>query len=425
MNFNYTQTPCEAFGLEKRDGVLAMELEVEGEGLPSMRSKHWSSHADGSLKVNGVEYVHKGPQSLDQVRESLEYFEKRIVDSGATVYDSERTSVHVHLNVGQKKIKDIISIATAYYMLEPVLMKHCGRSRDGNLFCLPLDKAPGVMKYLQSFVDGTNLNGDTYRYASLNLGAIKKFGSLEVRTMRGYYDTDHLDNWGRMLDSIWSRSGDFKTPAELFDSYYGRQPVDFIAQFLADEHIDVLRSHDGWDDRLDRNHKLLAPFVYENSWDKKAEDFPKKQVEALNPWVNEAGFIPLQTRREIPRPRARWADWEYFLTDDVRYPAFEDDVTVLVKSYFDRFYTNHPEVIEDLEAEARSIFKARYNGVMKQKYVNDPNNPDLTRLTVCDDEESRHTVESAAVQVEIILEQKYEEAMRANQPEPEEDESLW
>lgn len=424
MTFNYTQTPVEAFGLEKKDGVLAMELEVEGEGLPSMRSKHWSSHADGSLKVNGVEYVHKGPQELDQVRESLEYFEKRIVDSGATVYDSERTSVHVHLNVSQKTIKDVVSIATAYYMLEPVLMKHCGRSRDGNLFCLPLDKAPGVMKYLQSFVDGNNLNGDTYRYASLNLGAIKKFGSLEVRTMRGYYDTDFLDGWGRMLDGIWQKAADFKSPADVFDSWYGRQPVDFIAQFCKDEFVDTLRAHDGWDDRIDRNHKLLAPFVYENSWDKKAEDFPKKETKPS--WGDEAEFVNFaRARREIPRPRVRWADWEFYLSDDPRYQTFEDETIVFVKSYFDRFYPNHLEVIEDLEAEARSIFRTKYNGVMKQKYVNDVNNPDLTRLVVCDASESRHTVESAAVQVEIILEQKYEEAMRANRPEPEEDVDLW
>ena len=138
---NYAQTVITAFGLNKTEGQIALELEVEGKNLPSINTKLWTTHTDGSLKLGGMEYVHNGPKMIDEVYESLKNFEDRLVKKESTVYESERTSVHAHLNMQDKTVKQVLQAATAYYMLEPALMNLAGEKRKGNLFCLTMEAA--------------------------------------------------------------------------------------------------------------------------------------------------------------------------------------------------------------------------------------------------------------------------------------------
>lgn len=410
MTFNYTQTPCEAFGLEKKSGVLAFELEVEGSGLPGMRNKYWSSHADGSLKLGGIEYVHKGPQELDAVYESLKNLEAKIVESGAEVYESERTSVHTHLNMNDKSLRQVLQVAVAYYMLEEALMNHCGESRRGNLFCLTMKQAPKVLDYMQSFVDGnTRVNGDTYRYASLNFGALKKFGSLENRTMRGYYDVDHLQGWARMLSGIVTGASSMKSPQEVFDSWYGKQPVEFMSQFLSSEDIDTIRSYPDWDQGLTANHRLLAKFVYDNDWSKKAEDFPKIEKSHWSDYQP----LPNVTQRIRPIPvRHRWENTEtLFEQGTPEFSSFEDQIVSNVRLYFMRYWPQADGL--DVEEISRTKVREFYPRVRQQVW-SDPDDP-KTQLSGVYLGINQHTPSYSETLVEINIEDEHRDVLRPNQ----------
>lgn len=345
---NYAQTVITAFGLNKTEGDIALELEVEGRNLPSINTKLWTTHTDGSLKLGGMEYVHNGPKMLDEVYESLKNFEDRLVKKESTVYESERTSVHAHLNMQDKTIKQVLQAATAYYMLEPALMNLAGEKRKGNLFCLTMEAAPKIVDFMKALANGSaiGINTDQYRYASLNFGALKKFGSLEVRTMRGFYDPDYLTLWSKGLRSLFDKAGsEFKSPVEVLDSWYGRTKDEFLSQFFEGDFIDEIKKHD-WEDRLDRNHKTLK-FLYDIDFSKKEEDFPKNEIPVWATIPNRPVRIPVN-QLTVTNPfiiRELRASFKQKVLDVLRawYPNLNIDEAVTELSYLSAvaaFYTD-------------------------------------------------------------------------------------
>jgi len=126
MKITANETPIDAFGVKAVTGALAYEMEVEGQNLPSIQNLDWSSHSDGSLRLGGMEYVNKGPKPLSKLPAILENWYKRFANEHTIVYDTERTSVHVHLNMQPYKMKDITKGLVAYYLMEEALLNHCG-----------------------------------------------------------------------------------------------------------------------------------------------------------------------------------------------------------------------------------------------------------------------------------------------------------
>lgn len=347
---NYAQTVITAFGLNKTEGQIALELEVEGKNLPSINTKLWTTHTDGSLKLGGMEYVHNGPKMIDEVYESLKNFEDRLIKKESTVYESDRTSVHAHLNMQDKTIKQVLQAATAYYMLEPALMNLAGEKRKGNLFCLTMESAPKIVDFMKALSNGSaiGINTDQYRYASLNFGALKKFGSLEVRTMRGFYDPDYLTLWSKGLRSLFDNaSSEFKSPVEVLDSWYGRTKDEFLSQFFDGDFIDEIKKHD-WEDRLDRNHKTLK-FLYDIDFSKKEEDFPKHEIPA---WQ-------LQPARPVRIPMNQLTITNEFIIRDYQVD-FKRKVFDVLRAWYPRL--NIDELVNG--DSYQSAVSAFYTGVM-------------------------------------------------------------
>jgi hypothetical protein len=170
-------------------------------------------------------------------------------------------------------------------------------------------------------------NWDTYRYASLNLGALKQFGSLEVRTMRGTYDPEFINEWAQGINSIFRRAAEeFKSPVEVFDYYYGRSQKDFLSSFVPDAFVDRLSSYDGWNERLDRNHFNLAHIVYDTDWDRPDKEHPVIEKISYN------DILATSSLRSTLRQN--WTDWQ--VDDENRDPIHEisldDDVEKVIES---------------------------------------------------------------------------------------------
>lgn len=151
---------------------LGLEIEVEGSSLPAqLPSAYWRLEKDSSLKtLEAWEYVTPGPMTLNGIRKALDVLEGAYQVNNSKVDDSVRAGVHVHLSVQTWNIKEVMTYAISYYLLEDILLKFCGENREGNLFCLRTRDAEFVLFRLMEVLKTRNLkllNTDIIRYASL------------------------------------------------------------------------------------------------------------------------------------------------------------------------------------------------------------------------------------------------------------------
>lgn len=217
-------------------GLYGLEIEVEGVNLPTTNPSMWVMEKDGSLKTEEAwEYVMPKPTSLSVVKERLDYLAQRYKDCDSTVHESIRAGVHVHMNVQSWDIKQLITFATCYYILEDVLLKWCGESREGNLFCLRTRDAEFVLFQLVKSLQTKNLkylNNDIIRYASLNFLSLFKYGSVEFRGMRGTGDLDLIYKWAKMIDELRQSSLQFDNPTEVVGNMSGAGEIQFMKMLL-------------------------------------------------------------------------------------------------------------------------------------------------------------------------------------------------
>lgn len=211
--------------------VIGMEFENE---LPHPvdfgHTSGWKFHNENSLRDFGYEFVSTVPKRRDIVEKSVTSLFK-CIDTALKNYkdvvgvemkpsNSIRTSVHVHLDARMLTYIQVLNFATIYWLLEDFLTAFCGETRRGNLFCLRLRDATlqkynvvGEIKNMTPY--GSTAFTESQRYASLNLAAIRKFGSLESRLLRGTTDINVVMTWVDCLLAIYKFALQFKTPKDV------------------------------------------------------------------------------------------------------------------------------------------------------------------------------------------------------------------
>lgn len=255
------------FSLKKTEGKFALEMEVEGNNLPR-RIAGWRSVGDGSLRHNGVEYVSAKPTSIERLGSMITNFDNNCVKTDSELVNSTRTSVHMHINMQEEKLIDVVKGAVAYYMMEDSLLNYCGPERKVNAFCLPLSQARNQITALKYYsgVENLRFNNSSFKYTGLNLGAINKFGSIEQRSMRGVYDRDILIPWVKNINKIWEVAKEFDTPKDVLDYFYGREYKSFCGTFLEPEFLDTITSYHDWDESKGINNSQLGTFLYNHEF---------------------------------------------------------------------------------------------------------------------------------------------------------------
>lgn len=233
-------------GLEERritDGLYGVEIEVEGERLPppnNVDSSIWRMEHDGSLKTEEAwEYVMPKPKCLEGVRESLDYLEEKYIEYDSNVYDSVRAGVHVHMNVQNYTIVELVTFATCYYLAEDLLMEYCGPYRSGNLFTLRSRDAEYNLICLYKALQEKNLrhiNTENIRYASLNYLSLFRYGSLEFRGMRGTRNLDDIYQWVEIIDDLRQGAQAYRNPADVIASMSGEGEWEFIKRVFPNTH---------------------------------------------------------------------------------------------------------------------------------------------------------------------------------------------
>jgi len=169
---------------------IGVEIELEHAEMPRQLEPPlrgiWREEGDGSLRMNGVEYVLKTPKSPELAKKAVSSL-GGFIDSYTKVIDEGRAGVHIHVNVSDLTVREMVNLVALWHCVEPTVVNWCGEHRKGNLFCLRLKDAEYIVDRLTLALEGEDLrhlNTDEIRYAAVNLKSVVQYGSLEFRCMR-------------------------------------------------------------------------------------------------------------------------------------------------------------------------------------------------------------------------------------------------
>jgi len=171
---------------------IGIEVEVEGvtgKGKPPGQWKLLKPHTDGSLKIDGMEFISL-PISGQQVDYALYELEEYFKTMKKPLLWSHRTSIHVHQNMSTMSCEQLLAYIMAYGLFEDLFFSLCDPIREGNPYC-----------YRATEVDPDKFMtvGDFNKYCALNLAPLRTFGTVEWRQMHGNQDFKLIRRWIQLI----------------------------------------------------------------------------------------------------------------------------------------------------------------------------------------------------------------------------------
>jgi hypothetical protein len=223
-------------GLRQYPGEIGIEIEMEGERLHLHPLSYWTENHDNSLRGNSVEWVLNQPVVREDVAKRLQYLDKRLKKNEAECVPSDRCGVHVHLNCQQLTVTQVFNIVTLYLMFEEPLLRYCGDERQGNLFCLRASDAEQLIAYLVDCRITSNFGGprNQYRYAALNIEALRKFGSLEFRSLPTPQNVTDIQTWIDVICRIKDVAIRYNHPREIVEEMSANGARQFFNHVVGD-----------------------------------------------------------------------------------------------------------------------------------------------------------------------------------------------
>lgn len=185
--------------VKHKDVFVGVELEIENVYNTYKLSTNKLTE-DGSLKVNGAEFV-----TIPLKMRYLEIELRRIFESLKDPLVSSRCSTHVHMNVRDMTPEQIVNFILLYMVFERSLYRISGDRWDNN-FCVPLYMAHTMMKGFFKAWDSTNM-WTWYKYTGLNLCPIfgsesTRIGTVEFRQMHGSVNVEEIMQWCNLITAI-------------------------------------------------------------------------------------------------------------------------------------------------------------------------------------------------------------------------------
>lgn len=283
MNLNDTlvnHVPMQQAAMEHAN-AYGIEVELEGKHImepPMDVQTYWKQHNDGSLrKLNPgdqcCEYISRAPYPMQTTEKSIQALFAWLNSPQQTVYDSYRTSIHVHVNFGQEKFRTIYNFMTLALILDELLTSQNGKHRIGNNFCLRAKDALGqVVQLVQSIESGHqffNLQAHD-RYSSINFASLLKFGSIEFRSLECTIHEGRVMHWIGTLAHMKEQSKLFENPTDVIRQFSQKGPRGFLMSVLGPFALKYL-SVPGWDDMLQNGMRIAQDLAFCSSWNEGTE----------------------------------------------------------------------------------------------------------------------------------------------------------
>lgn len=186
---------------------LGVGVEIEVEKVPEDVMPHldwWEAKRDGSLRNEGIEFVSSFGMRVGHLSEPLQKLCKIMNASRASIGTfefSERTSVHVHLDVRKLGPEEIKSLLLVYTIFEDSLFKFAGEHRKNNIFCVPV-RYLAMSDLCYDGVRWGNFLHNWKKYCALNLLRVTDFGTVEFRHMEGNSNYERIMLWVLLLGSL-------------------------------------------------------------------------------------------------------------------------------------------------------------------------------------------------------------------------------
>ncbi len=219
--------------VEKKE--VGIEIEMEGTRLKHPISKYWKGVRDGSLRGASIEYVLVNPVHRSKSKERLLFLKDELKQFRSVLTPSDRCGVHVHINCQDLNTDQVINFALVYLILEDLLVQFCGEERAGNLFCLRASDADRIITGLRICKQQGNMSyvqSNEFRYASMNLYALSKFGSLEFRAFQTPKDILKIQTWIEILLAIKDYSLKFTNAYDILEHISANGTSNFIHSVL-------------------------------------------------------------------------------------------------------------------------------------------------------------------------------------------------
>lgn len=269
-------------GLKEVDGDVGIEIECEGNKFPKNRRdnpgdalpKGWDYHKDGSLRgADNAEYVLSRPVKFEELPKKVGDLWGCLEKYGTVLDVSRRTSVHVHLNCQQFTMSRVTSFMALLYATENILAEYAGDHRVGNLFCLRAVDASGILRQAQYFITN-NMSWhfpEGMHYSGVNLESLAKFGSIEVRYLRGVVSEDAILEWVELLRRVYDASARFPDPRDVCVAFSAEGPLGFLDLIYGDLTENLCKgsgmSRDQIEESLLTGIRFAQDLCYLHDWD--------------------------------------------------------------------------------------------------------------------------------------------------------------
>lgn len=230
-------------GKRTKAGHVGLEVEVEspvGRSLPRDNlGNQWYYEQDGSLRgADNGEYILRRPINFDAVDGTLDELWACFKAVNAKLAVSDRTSIHVHLNVMPFFQNRLVALLALWYIFEEPLSYWCGEERVGNMFCLRAKDGPAILTQIREYVESKGaikLPEQTHHYAALNVSQMWTHGSIEVRTLRGVTDPALIKQWVGILKKLYDLSTKYTDPRSIIEEFSLEGPMDFFRSVFRED----------------------------------------------------------------------------------------------------------------------------------------------------------------------------------------------
>lgn len=204
------QVYAKAAAVEHADPNLlyGVELEIENVDYPDdfVTGIGSITHVeDGSLRNQGREFI-TVPMNFTSLHHALTLFFNKAKLNDRNY--SDRTSVHVHCNVQDLTVEQLVSVLLLYQVYEGLFYSFVGHDRDKNIFCVPWAETNltfNILCNLNSANSSKILGLKAWqKYTGVNLLPIFTQGTIEFRQMPGTCDLPHISNWLNLIGSLFA-----------------------------------------------------------------------------------------------------------------------------------------------------------------------------------------------------------------------------
>ena len=257
---------------------FGIEIEMEGPSLPLVPDSRWRNVFDGSLRGNNTEYVLEEPLNSTECAEQIQKLVETLKNSGS-IAPSDRCGIHIHVNVQNLRLNQLYNMLMLYFIVESLLIDEFSPERKGNLFCLDVIEAEGLIDIIcqkmrcrpSAILERDERN--TLKYAALNIEALQKFGTLEFRAISTPPNPDELQSVIRIIrlfSRIKARARQYTYPINIIEDFSRMGPIDFFAK----NYPMLNQKHGDLEERLFSSMRLVQEIAY---------GFPVKRSESSSP----------------------------------------------------------------------------------------------------------------------------------------------